>query len=201
MLGGEVEEGEQSFLILRQASDRLVVLGTVFVGEHIDRHLGCRTGRRAVNLTKVGLHVDLDRACDLVQDIGSLVDPTPLVPGARKDFLDRLPEAERTIADGKVRRDLEPTLLDVDEEFTPALCAFADSDLEADEFLLAFGCCTGLFNSLYLKCKRTGESKTLHPGEKWRCQRDVGFQRRKISDSLTGNPNQKNRGPWNSLRF
>lgn len=58
----------------------------------------------------------------------------------------------------------------------------------------------GLFNSLYLKCKRTGESKTLHPGEKWRCQRDVGFQRRKISDSLTGNPNQKSRG-CRGIRF
>ena len=66
------------------------------------------------------------------------MDPTPLVPGARKHFLDRLPEAERSIADGKVRRDLEPTLLDVDEEFTPALCALADPDLEADEFLLAW---------------------------------------------------------------
>jgi hypothetical protein len=32
---------------------------------------------------------------------------------------------QRAIADGKVRRDLEPTLLDVDEEFTPALCALA----------------------------------------------------------------------------
>ena len=76
MLGGEDEEGEQSFPILRQAGDRLVVLGTVFVGEHIDRQLGCRAGRRAVDLTKVGLHVDLDRESDLVQDIGSLVDPT-----------------------------------------------------------------------------------------------------------------------------
>jgi hypothetical protein len=59
---------------------------------------------------------------------------------------------------------------------------------------------SGLFNSLYLKCKRTGESKTLHPGEKWRCQRDVGFQGRKISDSLTGNPNQKSRG-CRGIRF
>jgi hypothetical protein len=30
------------------------------------------------------------RRVPLVQDIGSLVDPTPLVPGARKDLLDRL---------------------------------------------------------------------------------------------------------------
>jgi hypothetical protein len=59
------------------------------------------------------------------------------VPGARKDLLDRLPKAERTITDREVRRDLEPTLLDVDEELTPALRALAYPGLEADEFLLA----------------------------------------------------------------
>jgi hypothetical protein len=72
------------------------------------------------------------------------VNPTPLVPGTRKDLLDCLPEAERAprfregrLADREVGRDLEPTLLDVDEEFTPALCALAHPGLEADQFLLA----------------------------------------------------------------
>jgi len=78
VLGGKIEEGEQGLAILGQAGDRLVVLGAVFVGEPVDRRLGRRTCRRAVDLTKVGLHVDLDRESDLVQDIGSLVDPTPL---------------------------------------------------------------------------------------------------------------------------
>src|SRR5436190_20824036 len=122
VLGREVEEGEQSFPVLRQAGDRLVVLSTVFVGEHVDRHIGCRAGRCAVNLTKVRLHVELDREGDPVQYIGGLVNPTPLVSGARKDLLDCLPEAERAVANREVRRDLEPTLLDV-KEFTPALRA------------------------------------------------------------------------------
>src|SRR5579863_8817069 len=135
VLGREVEEGEQSFPILRQANNRLVVLGAVFFGEHVDRRLGCRAGRRTVNLTKVCLHVDLDREGNLVQHVGGLVNPTALVPGARKDLLDRLPEAERAVADRDVRRDLEPPLLDVNEEFTPALRALADSSLEADKFL------------------------------------------------------------------
>src|SRR6185437_6638910 len=39
-----------------------------------------------------------------------------------------------------VRRDIEPPLLDVNEEFTPALRALAYSSLEADKFLLALGC-------------------------------------------------------------
>ena len=37
VLGREVEEGEQSFPVLGQAGDRLVVFGAVLVGEHI-RH-------------------------------------------------------------------------------------------------------------------------------------------------------------------
>ena len=107
VLGREVEEGEKSFSIFRQAGDRLVVLGAVFVGEHVDCRLGRCAGRRAVNLAKVDLHVDLNREGNLVQDVGGLVNPTALVPGARKDLLDRLPEAERTITDREVRRDLE----------------------------------------------------------------------------------------------
>ena len=121
VLGGEVEEGEQSLPVLRQASDRLVVPGAVFVGEHVDRRRGRSAGRRAVNLAEVCLHVDLDREGDLVEHVGGFVNPTALVPGAREDLLDCLPEAERSITDREVRRDLEPTLLDVDEELTPAL--------------------------------------------------------------------------------
>src|SRR5271169_2324841 len=106
VLGREVEEGEQSFSVLRQTGDGLVVLGAVFVGEHVDRRLGCCAGRRAVNLPKVWLHVDLDREGNLVQHVGGLMNPTPLMPGARKDLLNRLPEAERAVADREVRRDL-----------------------------------------------------------------------------------------------
>src|SRR4051812_50160248 len=119
VLGGEIEEGEQRFPILGQAGDRLVVLGAVFVGEHVDRRLGRCAGRRAVNLAKVGFHVDLNREGNLVQHVGGLVNPTALVPGAREDLFDRLPEAERAVADREVRRNLKSTLLDVDEELTP----------------------------------------------------------------------------------
>ena len=156
VLGWEVEEGEQRFPILRQASDRLVVLGAVFVGEHVDRGVGRRTGRRAVNLAKVGFHVDLNREGNLVQHVGGLVNPTALVPGAREDLFDCLPEAERAVADREVRRNLEPTLLDVDKELTPALRTLAHPGLEADEFLLALGCCANqhqhAFGGLFHPC-------------------------------------------------
>ena len=68
------------------------------------------------------------------------MDPTPLVPGAGKDLLDGLPEAERTVADREVGCDLEPTSLDVDQELAPALRALPHPGLEIDEFLLALGC-------------------------------------------------------------
>src|SRR3984957_20112721 len=51
VLGGEVEEGEQRFPVLGQTGDRLVVLGIVFISEHVDRCLGRRAGWRAVNLS------------------------------------------------------------------------------------------------------------------------------------------------------
>src|SRR5437764_11531973 len=111
VLGGEVKKGEQRFTVLGQTGDRLVMLGIVFVSEHVDRCLGRGAGWRAVNLAKVDLHVDLDREGDLVQYIGGFVNPTPLVSGARKDLLDRLPEAECAVADREVRRNVEPTLL------------------------------------------------------------------------------------------
>src|SRR5207245_1070092 len=103
--------------------------------QNADGRFGCRAGRRTVNFTKVGLHVDLDREGNFVQHVGGLVNPTPLVPGAWKDLLDGLPEAERAVADRQVGGDLEPTLLDVDEEFAPALCALPHPCLEADQFL------------------------------------------------------------------
>src|SRR5580704_3541665 len=67
VLGGEVEEGEQRFSILGQAGDCLLVLGAVFVREHVDGHFGGRASRCAVTLTKVCLHVDLDRVGDAVE--------------------------------------------------------------------------------------------------------------------------------------
>src|SRR5271166_3078207 len=123
VLGREVEEGKQGFPVLSQAGDRLLVFGAVFVGEHVDGGLGGRAGRRSVNLSKVCLHIDLDREGDLVQYVGGLMNPTALMLGAGKDLLDRLPEAERTVADREIGRDLEPTPLDVDEELAPALRA------------------------------------------------------------------------------
>jgi len=84
---------------LRQTGDRLFVLVALFCPRT------CRsTPRRPRGLARrkslEGLpDVGLDREGDFVQHVGGLMNPTPLVPGARKDFLDRLPEAERAVGD------------------------------------------------------------------------------------------------------
>src|ERR1700742_59281 len=121
VLSGEVEEREQRFAILGEAADRLLVLGTVFVGEHVDRRLGRCAGRRAVYLAKVDLHIDLNREGDLVQHVGGFVNPTALVPGAWEDLFHCFPEAECAVADREVGINLEATSLDVEQELTPAL--------------------------------------------------------------------------------
>ena len=71
--------------------------------------------------------------------LASSLNPTPLV-SVRQKGPPRL-QGERAVADREVGRNLEPTLLDVDEKLTPALCALSHSGLEADELLLALGCC------------------------------------------------------------
>ena len=48
----------------------------------------------------------VDREGDLVEHVGSLMDPTPLMLGAGKDLLDRLPEAKRAVTNRENRRDL-----------------------------------------------------------------------------------------------
>ena len=69
-------------------------------------------------------------------DVGML-NPASLVARTGKDLLDRLPEAERAVADRDFRGDVQPTALHVDQQFPPALGAFPYADLKADKFFLA----------------------------------------------------------------
>jgi hypothetical protein len=56
------------------------------------------------------------------------VHPAALVPRAGTNLIERLPEAERAIADGNFRGDLQLTLFDVDQQLTPALRALPHAD-------------------------------------------------------------------------
>src|SRR5712671_688105 len=69
-------------------------------------------------------------------NVGGLVHPTPLMPRAGKNLVERPPEAERTVADGDFRGGRKPAAFHLDQQFAPALRALAHADLEADELLL-----------------------------------------------------------------
>lgn len=124
MFGWKVEEGQQRFAILDQALDCFVVFRAVFFGKQVNRYLGAGPARRHVDLAQVLLHVGLHRERDLVQDVGGLVDPAPLMPRDREDLIMRFPEAECAIANSDFRGDPEPTAFCLDEQFAPALRAF-----------------------------------------------------------------------------
>ncbi len=76
----------------------------------------------------------------LVQDIRRFVHPTTLRPRLRPHFIDRLPEAERTIGDGELRPDRQTAPLKIEQQLFPGLRALADAVGEPDEFLLSFRC-------------------------------------------------------------
>src|ERR1035437_550686 len=124
MLGREVEEGQQYFTILRQAVNRLVMFRLVFLGEDIDRYLGQSAARRQVNFAQILLHVRLHRQRDLVQHVRGLMHPAALMRRSGKDLVERLPEAERTVANGDFRGDLQSPSFHIDQQFAPALRAF-----------------------------------------------------------------------------
>ena len=139
VLGREVVEGQQGVAILDEAFDCPGVLRPVFLGEDVDRGLRSRPGLCAVDLPQVNLHGRLNGARDLVQHIGSLVHPTALMASARINLVERLPEAECTVADRDLGRDGEPAPFHLDQELTPALSALTDADLEAHQLLPALG--------------------------------------------------------------
>ena len=85
------------------------------------------------------LHFRLHRERDLVEYIDNFVQPTTLVTRAREDLLDRLPKADSAVTNRNFRGNVQPAVFQVDEQLAPALGAFSNADLEADEFFLALG--------------------------------------------------------------
>ena len=58
---------------------------------------------------------------------------------AGPDLVERLPEAERAVANRDLGGDGQPASLNLDEQLAPTLGALADAHLEADEFLPTLG--------------------------------------------------------------
>jgi hypothetical protein len=72
----------------------------------------------------------------LVEDVGGLVHPAALLARLRPHLAERLPEAERAIGDGQLRRDRQPAPLQIEQQGAPVVGALARAVGEADELLL-----------------------------------------------------------------
>ena len=79
----------------------------------------------------------LDARGHFVQNVCRLMNPAALMRRSGKDLVERLPEAERTVANGDFRGNLQSPSFHIDQQFAPALRAFPNANLETDEFLLA----------------------------------------------------------------
>src|SRR5262249_34398266 len=73
----------------------------------------------------------------LVQHVGRLMHPAPLLARRRPDLPHRLPEPQRPIADRQLRLDRQPPRLHVQEQFLPRLLALALPVLDGNQLLLA----------------------------------------------------------------
>jgi len=76
---------------------------------------------------------------NLFRTFAVLCTPTPLRTRLRPHLIDRLPEAERPVGDGELRRHRQTAPLEIEEELLPRLRALADAVGKANEFLLTFG--------------------------------------------------------------
>lgn len=83
VLGRDVEACQQRLAILEQAGHGLVVLGAVLPGEGRDRRLGIGPGLGPPEVARGGLDRRAHGFRDLVQHIGCLVHPAPLLSRAR----------------------------------------------------------------------------------------------------------------------
>ena len=85
------------------------------------------------------LGLGLQALRQLVQDIRGFVHPAALRSRLRPHLVDRLPEAERPVGDGKLRVDRQTAPLEIEQQLLPGLRALADAVGKPNQFLLAFG--------------------------------------------------------------
>lgn len=86
------------------------------------------------------LCVALDPLRHLVEDVGRLMDPTSLLSCFRELFSERSPEAESSVADGKVGCRSETAAFQVTKHGLPGILALTVAVPDSDESLLAITC-------------------------------------------------------------
>ncbi len=103
MLGGEVEERQQLFLVVGDPLDDLGVFRPVLLGERGDGLGRTLLVLGVVDLLDRALGRGLGRLRQRVEDVRGLVDPAPLTAGLGEHLVQRVPEAECPVADGQDR--------------------------------------------------------------------------------------------------
>ena len=71
----------------------------------------------------------------LVQDVARLVNPAALLAGAWVDLAERLPEAERAVAERQLRTHFKAAPLEIEQNFEPGLLTLAIAVGDGDQFL------------------------------------------------------------------
>src|SRR5690554_995961 len=139
MCGREVVEGEQLLSILHQAVDGLRVLLLVRRDEPIERLLSIPAAVSLPDLVQRRLRFRLLRLRQLVEDVHGLVDPTALCARRRKYLGQGGPEAHCAVSHTELRRRLEPSIPQAQQQCLPALFGLAKAFFDREEVLLSPG--------------------------------------------------------------
>lgn len=141
VLGGEVEERQQLVLVICDPLDDLGVLSPVSPLEVTDGPGRVLLVLGVVDLLDRTLGRGLGGLREGVEHICSFMHPAPLVASVGEHLVQRVPKAERAVADGQGRSTHAPAGA-VPQQTRPRLGRFAVAVCHRDQFLRAVGAYT-----------------------------------------------------------
>src|SRR6187549_926715 len=141
VLGGEVVECEQRLAILAQAFGGLIVFNLVALDEGVESSVSIRLRLGHPDRLQGTLGLRMLALRQPVQDVRRFVHPAALLPRLGPHLAERLPEAERTVGDGQLRRDCQPAPLQIEQQGAPVMGALARAIGEANQLLFALWRC------------------------------------------------------------
>ena len=141
VFGWKVVERHQHVAVFLEAFACRCVLRTELFQEVVKRFVRIILCFGLPDFVQVAFRFGLNTLGHLVQNVGRLVNPAALLTSLWEHFADRRPEAQSTVANGNLRRQLQAALLEVDQQLAPALLAFAVAVEHRDQLFLAIGRC------------------------------------------------------------
>jgi len=164
VFGWEVIEGQENVAVFGHFADGLIVFDAIGCDEEVERSLRIHPRLRLPDVVQVAFGLGLNRLGHRVQYIARFVEPAALLFRGVKDLAQRIPEAQGTITDGKIRGMGKTTPLEIKEQLTPALGAFAVAIRHADDFLAAPLICSDEYqNTLFFLSHSWSEVDTIRP--------------------------------------